>query len=1171
MSNKITAIQAIEGAIDSLNAKLVQTDENLLKISKKARETYDSFKMIKAPKDVASKIKATEEATEQLNAQLKNQDKLERDLIMTIQKKVMATESTARAVAKEKFELNETNKRVREAAKLSSSLATEYQKQAIKLNQLIRIRQDLALKQQLGNKLTKEEQKQLRQLTKEIQKKDRALKTVDAQVGRYQRNVGNYTQAMKGAAGAARSMASALGYVGGAVLFGRVMLDAFNRVRQFDKEMQNMSGILRTNRKDLQDVEKEIVRVASISTKTSTEVAQLASSLFTLGKTRDEVKLLLEPVNNLSIALGATSDETGEFLVQTLNAFGAGADEASKYADTIAAIRTSTSLDFQKMADSFQYITPISKILNRDLAETGALIGVLADNGIKAESAGRLLATAEIKLAANGQSLQEVLEMVNKEYERGASGQELLAKTSEYVDAQAAKIIVTLATQTERLEEYTDKINAAGGSLDDLVNEQLKSVDAQLKITSSVWEEFILSIESGQGPISETFTGLLELTNQVLKGWTLLNKTTKEYNDYLREDVANQTFRDVSQAYAEMGDAAEATAIQEADAARDRVDSLQAEIKALEDRNKSLEESETGFQKVMRYGKEIATVGLATSKAAQEFRDNEKAIEELNASLGYYEGVLKASEAVIEQTDESQKELNKTNEEAAEVNTKTIAKLRELIKLERDNLEQIDLEADGAEELVKAKQKIIDKYQREIDALLGTNKARKKEKDAIKGTLAYYEKLINGFEEQQRTSAKTREEYKKLQERIDLLKEAIKALKEEASEGISVGAADGFDLETMAKDELKNMQNYVIGKGMKNLSETIGENVENLYSEYFERYGNDFTKFFEYIEGKLEGHTAKIESFKQEMITSSAAGMAASLGIQADALRDFLAGIIEGFEDTTEKVLTSIEVVGQLTTSILNKVYDAKIQRYEDDIERNREYYDRLLDNERLTDTQRDALQRARDRKEEMLERRKREAQRKAAIYNKVLSIAQVAIDTAQSVTKTAATLGYPAAIPFVALAIAQGAIQAGVIAATPIPRYAKGKGDFDSYEGPAIWGENKREIRFGRRGVELSPKYPGNHRTHVYADDVIHPDADKFLRDYHNLLRVNSINENHEKNAAGATVLINAGLMARSNRQDTDRLIKAMEKNKSGLKSITTINNLGDDLKFLARLNDVL
>ena len=74
-------------------------------------------------------------------------------------------------------------------------------------------------------------------------------------------------------------------------------------------------------------MEQAITFVSKSSIKTSTEVAKLATTLFTLGKTKEEVKLLLAPVNNLAIAFRVSSDQAADFLGQTLNAFGKSAGD----------------------------------------------------------------------------------------------------------------------------------------------------------------------------------------------------------------------------------------------------------------------------------------------------------------------------------------------------------------------------------------------------------------------------------------------------------------------------------------------------------------------------------------------------------------------------------------------------------------------------------------------------------------------------------------------------------------------------------------------------------------------------------------------------------------------------------------------------------------------------
>lgn len=70
--------------------------------------------------------------------------------------------------------------------------------------------------------------------------------------------------------------------------------------------------------------------------------------------------------------------------------------------------------------------------------------------------------------------------------------------------------------------------------------------------------------------------------------------------------------------------------------------------------------------------------------------------------------------------------------------------------------------------------------------------------------------------------------------------------------------------------------------------------------------------------------------------------------------------------------------------------------------------------------------------KEAQLKKRQFEADQKAALT-------RIAIDTAVSVAKTAATAGYPAAIPLIVLALAQGAIQAALVKSQPVPKFKDG------------------------------------------------------------------------------------------------------------------------------------
>ena len=134
-------------------------------------------------------------------------------------------------------------------------------------------------------------------------------------------------------------------------------------------------------------------------------------------------------------------------------------------------------------------------------------------------------------------------------------------------------------------------------------------------------------------------------------------------------------------------------------------------------------------------------------------------------------------------------------------------------------------------------------------------------------------------------------------------------------------------------------------------------------------------------------------------------------------------------------------------------IFDAKIERIEAEQESNTEAGEaeqeriaELVEKNVITEEEGEARKRAAadrtQKKEAELEKKKQELKYKQAVWDKANQLAQAGINTAMSITQTAAQLGFPAAIPFIAIAGAMGAIQIATILATPIPKYAKGTKD---------------------------------------------------------------------------------------------------------------------------------
>ncbi len=117
----------------------------------------------------------------------------------------------------------------------------------------------------------------------------------------------------------------------------------------------------------------------------------------------------------------------------------------------------------------------------------------------------------------------------------------------------------------------------------------------------------------------------------------------------------------------------------------------------------------------------------------------------------------------------------------------------------------------------------------------------------------------------------------------------------------------------------------------------------------------------------------------------------------------------------------------------------------------------RLLENENLTTDQREALEKSLDAERERVTRQQARRQRRLAIFNKGVSLAQVTIDGVAAIAKAAAALPFPANLPGIVAETIRSGINVATVAATPIPAFATGT--LNAPGGPALVGEKGREL----------------------------------------------------------------------------------------------------------------
>lgn len=283
-----------------------------------------------------------------------------------------------------------------------------------------------------------------------------------------------------------------------------------------------------------------------------------------------------------------------------------------------------------------------------------------------------------------------------------------------------------------------------------------------------------------------------------------------------------------------------------------------------------------------------------------------------------------------------------------------------------------------------------------------------------------------------------------------------------------------------------------------------------------------------------------------------------------DALGD-AAGIFEGLstvindlaEDGKISFKSLLKSVGQIMdgiTSLMSDVYDAKIERIEEEQDANDEAYDReierieaLNENGAISTEEAEARKRAAEdktqRKNAELEKQKQAIQQKQAKWEKANSIIQTTIATAQAIMKAYAMTGPIAGAIFSAIIGAMGAAQIAIIASQQIPKYAKGTKDHPG--GLAIVGDGgKKEGVITEKGLFVTPDKPTLVDLPKHAQ--VMPDL-SFIYDRKGLGSDFLLLEQQKKNMADKGIIVNVD-------NDYSRLEKKMEGNTKQLQDLNKL-----------------
>ena len=281
----------------------------------------------------------------------------------------------------------------------------------------------------------------------------------------------------------------------------------------FEAEMSKVKAVSGATTKEFKALEAQAKKLGASTTFTASEVAGLQTEFAKLGFTASEIDKVTESTLYLAQAGGAELGRAAEVAGSTLRAFGLAAEETGRVTDVMAKSFATSSLDMESFAEAMKTAAPIAKATGVSIEEASAMLGALANNGIKGSIAGTALKKILSELHQEGKPMRQTFREL-------ASQNINLAEANDLVGERAKGALLVLTEQMGTVDQLTTSYENAQGAAAAMAEEMMDNTAGAFKELQSATEGAL--IELGQA-ITEN-----EIFKNVLKGLTeTMGKITK--------------------------------------------------------------------------------------------------------------------------------------------------------------------------------------------------------------------------------------------------------------------------------------------------------------------------------------------------------------------------------------------------------------------------------------------------------------------------------------------------------------------------------------------------------------------------------------------------------------------------------------------------------------------
>lgn len=310
---------------------------------------------------------------------------------------------------------------------------------------------------------------------------------------------GNGAGFFAGIGGAIKKIAPIAGIFLGAQGIFEGIKKSIGASSEFEQSLSNLSAITGAVGSELKFLENEAKNIGSTTTFTASEAAKafelIASKKPELLENRDALVAVSKAAITLAEAAGIELPQAADALTNTMNQFGAGAEDANRFINTLAAGSKFGAGSIDYLNDSVKRFGPVAKSMNISFEESVAMMEVFAEKGLESEKSGVQFRNILVKLAAGADETNPAIVGMNKAIENLGKQQLNTAELAKRFGTENLVAAQILTESGARFEEFTKKVTGTSVAMDQ-AKIRVDNFKGLMKEFGSIAEYFMIAFGS---------------------------------------------------------------------------------------------------------------------------------------------------------------------------------------------------------------------------------------------------------------------------------------------------------------------------------------------------------------------------------------------------------------------------------------------------------------------------------------------------------------------------------------------------------------------------------------------------------------------------------------------------------------------------------------------------